>query len=118
MLITANSTVAVAIAFEVKACCTSTMENDTRSRDSQSELHGSIRNRDDTFQRCTVIFRHDMDDAEGYNHDVHSGGGGNWDTFIRRLHGFHWNHGNNAATTVTDVHGVRYDCQPFDHGKN
>ena len=38
MLITTNSTVTVAVAFEPKACCTSTMENDTQSRDSQSTI--------------------------------------------------------------------------------
>lgn len=56
--------------------------------------------------------------AKGYDHDVHRRSAGHCDTSVHWLHGFFRDDGTDIATAITDIYGVRYDCQPFDYGKN
>lgn len=94
------------------------MENDTRSKDSQSGFHRNLSEPDERIQRVLVFFRLNVVCAKGYDHDVHRRSAGHCDTSVHRLYGFFRNDGTDIATAITDIYGVRYDCQSFDYGKN
>lgn len=94
------------------------MENDSQSKSSQSELIETSSNLTGESNGFVVVFSLDVVHTKGYDHDVPRRGGGYWDTSVCWLHGLHRNDGANTAAAIAVVHGVRYDRQPSDYGKN